>query len=194
MSFSLSLPMSISLSIYFLSIFLSFSLFIYLSMSLSTSLYLSQNAPGLLSKVFRSSREIRRIIRRGCYQGTSNAGPGHFLEFVLFLVLLKDSILWSIKMCGEMISVQFDDVDRTCMCIDIFFIIVCQKFLLKCRGPIPRRIWWQATFFLSCQGPLTQLQEPSFETDTRKLLVSASYRGLVKPGLHLFFFQQLDII
>ena len=85
---------------------------------------LIEKAPGLLSKVFRASR---RSSRRGWCQGESNAGPGHFLKLVLFLVLLEEYLLWSIDMHGKMIAVQLDDVNRAQMGVDLFSIIVCQN-------------------------------------------------------------------
>ena len=90
---------------------------------------LIEKAPGYISKVFGAIREIRRRnICRGCYQGGSNAGTGHLLKFVLFLALIEDYLLWSVEMHGKMIAVQFNDLDQTHMCIDVFSVILYQKY------------------------------------------------------------------
>ena len=68
---------------------------------------------GLLSKVFGINRvSRRRSSLRGCFQGASNGGLGHFFKFVHFLVLLEDSHLSSIETYSKMITVKFDYVDR----------------------------------------------------------------------------------
>ena len=54
-------------------------------------------------------------------------GTGNLLKFVIFLVLLEGYLLLSVKMHSKITALQFDDVDQTQMCIDVFSVVVFQK-------------------------------------------------------------------
>ena len=67
---------------------------------------------------------IRRDIRGGCSLGEGEARSRHLFEFVSFLLLLEESLLRSVEVYSNMITVQLDDVYRTLVSADILTIIV----------------------------------------------------------------------
>ena len=66
--------------------------------------------------------------RRGVSSlGTGDACSRHIFEFVSLLVLLEESLLQSVEVYRDMITVQLDDVYRTLMSGDILTVIVRQE-------------------------------------------------------------------
>ena len=61
------------------------------------------------------------------YPGGGCARGRHLFDFISFLVLLEESLLQSVEVYSEMISVQIDDVNRALVGSDVLTVIVRQE-------------------------------------------------------------------
>ena len=59
--------------------------------------------------------------------GRVTRAVGISTKFISFLVLLEDSLLWSIEVYSKIIAVQLDDVNRALISGDILTVIVRQE-------------------------------------------------------------------
>ena len=98
----------------------------------------------------------RRVV---CSLGAGDAHGRHLFEFVSFMVLLEKSLLRSVEVYRDMISVQLDDVYQTLVSVDILTVILRQESFRDVMDQLHEGYNGELFFFTRSMSPVSMTRD-----------------------------------